>query len=75
MNAQPIPPDDAERRRQLTEQVKTHALAARTELLHPVRVKNAIACGKALSDLRDLLGRGQWTPWVEQPNVTHSGND
>jgi hypothetical protein len=36
-----------------------HALAARTERLDPVRVKNAIACGKALSVLRELLGHGE----------------
>jgi hypothetical protein len=67
MNTPAIPPGgDGDRRQQLTEQIRTHATAARTERLHPLKVKNAIACGKALSELRDLVGHGEWTACVEQ---------
>jgi hypothetical protein len=67
MSAPSFPPGgDVDRRQQLTEEIRNHACAARTELLHPARVKNAIACGKVLSELRELLGHGEWTAWVEK---------
>ena len=65
MSAETIPLDGrADRRQELTEQIRCHASAARTELLDTVRVRNAVACGKALSELRGLLGHGEWSAWL-----------
>ena len=67
MSGQPLPLTGCnDRRQQLAELIKTHALAARAELLDPVRVRNAIACGKSLMELRELLGYGDRTVWVEK---------
>src|SRR5258708_26273823 len=55
-----------DRRQQLTGKIKKHALGARSDGLHPVRVRHAVACGRALSALKELLGHGRWIRWVEE---------
>jgi hypothetical protein len=60
------PSASMQRRQQLTEEVKKHAEGAWSERLHPVRVRHAVECGKALLELKELLGRGGWSQWVEQ---------
>jgi hypothetical protein len=55
-----------DRQRDLTNEVRTHAKGARSESLHQIRVGHAVACGKALLQLRELLGHGNWTRWLEE---------
>lgn len=54
------------RLRRLTSEVKRHASGARSEEPHSIRVKHAIACGKALRELKELLGHGQWIGWIQE---------
>lgn len=60
-----LPAASSERRQKLTNEIRKHALGARDEALHPVRVKHAVQCGKALAKLKELLGHGSWNRWVE----------
>jgi hypothetical protein len=48
----------------LTDEIRQHAEGARSERLHPVRVKHAVACGQALTQLKELLKHGDWDRWV-----------
>ena len=61
-----VPTGSSERRLDLTAQIREHASGARSERLHPVRVRHAIACGKALAELKALFGKGGWNRWVEE---------
>ena len=61
--------DPDPRRRELTVEIRTHAAGARSERLHPVRVRHAVACGRALLQLRELLGHGEWARWVKEQCV------
>src|SRR5260370_39574771 len=58
--------DSDERRQKLTDQIRNHALGARCERLHSVRVGHAVECGKAIAALKELLGHGNWNQWVEE---------
>jgi hypothetical protein len=60
-------PGAAEQRRQLlTGEVRKHAAGARSERLHPARIGHAVECGKALSQLKELLRHGHWDRWLEE---------
>ncbi|MHC1769482.1 MAG: DUF3102 domain-containing protein [Verrucomicrobiia bacterium] len=66
-----IPPgeekkSDPARQRELASAVMVHAAGARSNARHPVRVGHAVACGKALLELKELLGYGKWSRWVEE---------
>ena len=54
-----------QRRQLLTDQIRMHAVGARSKTLHPVRLSHAVACGQALSQLKELLPHGHWDRWVE----------
>jgi hypothetical protein len=58
-------PASNRRRLQLTQAVRKHAKGARSEGLHPDRVKHAVQCGKALLELKELIGHGGWNRWLE----------
>ncbi len=60
------PADFDQRRQRLTNEIRTHGDGARTETLHPLRVKHVVACGKALSQLKELLKHGDFDNWVEE---------
>jgi hypothetical protein len=55
-----------QRRQHLTREIRKHAEGIRSERLHPVRVKHAVECGKALSQLKELLKHGDWDRWVQE---------
>lgn len=50
----------------LTDTIRKHAAGARSEGRHPVRVGNAVECGKALTELKALLRHGDWDRWVQE---------
>jgi hypothetical protein len=66
MSSNDLAPDAFERRQQLTHEVRKHAAGARSEKLHPVKVSHAVECGRALSQLKELLRHGEWDRWVEE---------
>jgi Protein of unknown function (DUF3102) len=67
MSINDLAPDAFEQRRQLLiDEIRKHAAGARSESLHPVRVSHAVECGKALSQLKELLPHGDWDWWVEE---------
>jgi Protein of unknown function (DUF3102) len=66
-----LPAVSSERRQQLTDQIRMHALGARSARLHPLRVRHAVECGKALVESKALLGRGGWNQWVEEQCALH----
>jgi len=55
-----------QRRQQLTDEIRQHAAGAQSERLHPVRVSHAVECGRALSQLKELLRHGDWDRWVQE---------
>jgi hypothetical protein len=57
-------PSEADRQ-QLLREIKKRAKAARAEKLYGVRLENAMACGRALCQLREVLGHGSWGSFVE----------
>jgi hypothetical protein len=67
MSSNDLAPDAFEQRRQqLTDEVRTHAAGARSERRHPVKVSHAVECGRALSQLKELLRHGEWDRWVQE---------
>ena len=65
MSTNDLAADGFEQRRQLlTDEIRQHAAGARSERLHPVRVRHAVACGQALAQLKELLKHGDWDRWV-----------
>jgi Protein of unknown function (DUF3102) len=60
------PAASSERRQKLTDEIRKQALGARSDGLHPVRVRHAVRCGKALAKLKKLLDHGDWSRWVEE---------
>jgi hypothetical protein len=67
MTKKPKPSVTAARQcKQLTTEIKKHAAGARSGKNHSSRVKHVLACGRALSKLRDLLEHGRWSQWLEK---------
>ena len=56
----------AQRRQQLTAEIKKHASGARSKKDDSARVQHVVACGKALTKLKDLLEHGHWSRWLEE---------
>jgi hypothetical protein len=62
-----LTPIELDQRRQLlTGEIRTHATGARSETRHPIRVRHAVECGHALSQLKHALRHGDWDRWVEE---------
>jgi hypothetical protein len=66
MSSNDFAPDPLGQRRQLlTDEIRQHAVGARSKALHRIRVAHAVECGRALSGLKDLLKHGDWDRWVQ----------
>jgi hypothetical protein len=67
MSTNDLPAGGFEQCRQLlTDEIRKHAAGARSERRHPTRVSHAVECGRALSQLKELLRHGDWDRWVEE---------
>ena len=66
--AMPGPDSADDRVLALTKAIAAHALGVRSKglLRYHVRVQHAIECGKALAELKQLLGYGRWGAWVKE---------
>jgi hypothetical protein len=52
------------RRERLTREIKEAVLRMRGVSGEVERAGNAIACGRALLELREVVGRGSWNRWM-----------
>jgi hypothetical protein len=68
MHTQSVPtPAAVQCRLKLTDEIRRHAAGARTKGGgYSARVNHAVACGKALLFLRELLEPGAWNRWIQQ---------